>query len=123
VAYVGWGENADPEHTIGGIFAPNAAPNMQIGLGEDKELNRLVLGQVREIDRNKRVQMLKDVQKYLATKMYALPQPGDFLPFRLYQPWAMNAGYFVSPIVHPVMENISQTELTYRWIDKTKKPA
>jgi hypothetical protein len=35
----------------------------------------------------------------------------------------MNAGYFVSPIVHPVMENISQTELTYRWIDKTKKPA
>lgn len=123
VAYVGWGENGDPEHTVGGIFAPNAAPNMQIGLGEDKELNRLVLGQVREIDRNKRVQMLKDLQKYLATKMYALPQPGDFLPFRLYQPWAMNAGYFVSPIVHPVMENISQTELTYRWIDKTKKPA
>jgi len=46
-----------------------------------------------------------------------------FLPFKLLQPWAGNAGYFVSPIVHPVMENISQTELTYRWIDKTKKPA
>ncbi|HLF78866.1 MAG TPA: ABC transporter substrate-binding protein [Dehalococcoidia bacterium] len=123
MAYVGWGENGDPEHTIGGIFAPNAAPNWQIGLGEDKELNRLVLGQVREIDRAKRVQMLKDVQKYLATKMYAFPTPGDYLPFRLYQPWVGNIGYFVSPIVHPVQENISQTELTYRWIDKSKKPA
>src|SRR5439155_14750219 len=81
IGYVGWGENADPEHTIGGIFAPNAAPNWQIGLGEDKRLNDLVLGQVREIDHNKRVELLKDCQRYIASKMFAIPVPGDFLQF------------------------------------------
>jgi ABC-type transport system substrate-binding protein len=123
VAYVGWGENADPDHTIGGIFAPNAAPNWQIGLGPDARLTELVIGQARAIDRNKRVELLKEVQKYLATKMSCIPGPSDFLTFRLYQPWIGNWDAFVPFIVDPAQANTSQLDLTYRWFDKTKRPA
>jgi peptide/nickel transport system substrate-binding protein len=123
MAYVGWGENADPDHTIGGIFAPNAAPNWQIGLGEDKHLTDLVMGQARATDRNKRVDLLKEVQRYLASKMYAIPGPGDFLTFRLSQPWISNFDYFVPFIVDPANANTSQLDFTYRWIDKSKRPA
>jgi peptide/nickel transport system substrate-binding protein len=121
VGYVGWGNNADPDHTIGGIFSPNAAPNWQIGLGEDKKLTDLVVAQSRATDRAKRVGILKDTQKYLAEKMYAIPGPGEFLTFQLYQPWIGNYNYFVPFIVDPANANTSQLDLTYRWIDKTKK--
>jgi ABC-type transport system substrate-binding protein len=123
VAYVGWGENADPDHTIGGIFAPNAAPNWQIGLGEDKHLTDLVLGQARALDRGKRVDILKETQKYLAANMFCIPAPGDFLTFQLSQPWIGNFGYFVPFIVDPANANTSQLNFTYRWIDKSKRPA
>jgi ABC-type transport system substrate-binding protein len=123
IAYVGWGENADPEHTIGGLFSPGAAPNLQIGLGPDPKLNELVLGQARAIDRNKRVELLKEVQKYLAAKMFAIPLPGDYLPFRISQPWIGNFGYFVPPIVDPAQANTSNLDLTYRWFDKSKRPS
>jgi ABC-type transport system substrate-binding protein len=123
IAYVGWGENADPEHTIGGLFGASAAPNMQIGLGNDPKLNDLVVGQARALDRNKRVELLKEVQRYLATKLYNIPLPGDYLSFRMSQPWLMNFGYFVPPIVDPAQANVSNLDLTYRWIDKSKRPA
>ncbi len=123
IGYVGWGNNADPDHTIGGIFAPNAAPNWQIGLGEDKKLTELVLAQARATDRAKRADILKDTQKYLASNMYCMPAPGDFLTYNLYQPWIQNFDYLVPSIVDPADANTSNLNFTYRWFDKTKKPA
>ena len=49
------------------------------------------------------------------------PGIGEWLNFRLYQPWVGNFDSFVPFIIHPAQENTSQLDLTYRWFDKSKK--
>ncbi len=118
--FVGWGNNADPDHTLYGIFAPSSAPNWQIGLGDDPKLTEMVTKQ-RQVVGEDRAESLKDLQRYLCENMFCIPQPGQWLLFTLHQPWTMNFDYHISPIVDPAFANISQTLLTYRWFDKSKK--
>jgi len=79
--------------------------------------------QAREPDRGKRGDILKETQKYLASKMYCIPAPGEFLTFQLYQPWVGNFDYYVPFIVDPANANTSQMDFTYRWVDKSKRPS
>jgi ABC-type transport system substrate-binding protein len=64
-----------------------------------------------ELDPNKRIQIIKEFQRYSAEKMYVVPVTGGADTFSLAQPWFGNFGTFRT--------RGSDLEHTY-WIDKSK---
>lgn len=90
----------------------------QVGLGKDGDpkVDSMIDAQRRELDADKRVGIIKDLQKYLATKMYTVPWPGQASTFTLYWPWISNRGtqrsYFA--------ETSPQEVLQSWWFDKSK---
>jgi hypothetical protein len=90
---------------------------MGIG-GEDKKMTDFVERQRRELDAKKRIEILKEWQKYDGQQMYYIPNtPAAWKPFYVAQPWLGNWGY-----PQPWVEAIVQqgVYLDY-WIDDTKK--
>ena len=83
----------------------------------DPKMDQLVDSQRREFDRNKRVELIKDYQRYAATMMYGSPVSGQALGFGLGWPWIGNGGVYNSW----ALDTAAQEATTYLWYDKSKK--
>ena len=57
-----------------------------------------------------------DLQKYLASKMYTVPWPGQGSAFTLYWPWVSNRGTWRSYFAETAPQEVLQTW----WFDKSK---
>jgi ABC-type transport system substrate-binding protein len=60
----------------------------------DAKSDKLIEDQRKELDAKKRVEIIKEWQRYTATQMPIIPFPGQASTFTLYWPWAGNAGVF-----------------------------
>jgi ABC-type transport system substrate-binding protein len=87
--------------------------------GVDQKLDDMVEKQARELDHQKRVGIIQDIQRYMASNMELVPY-GYALPgFALAWPWVGNFGAFVA---WPGT-NVDQTVNIQTWIDQSKLPA
>jgi peptide/nickel transport system substrate-binding protein len=62
------------------------------GSGGDEQSYAMIEAQRRELDPDKRTQIVKDWQKYMATKFAVLPFPGQAQQYSLAWPWVGNYG-------------------------------
>jgi ABC-type transport system substrate-binding protein len=85
----------------------------------DPKLDAIIDRQRRELNREKRIDTLKEFQRYEATQMHSIISPGEGLSFTLAWPWLGNRG------VYSVSEaNSAHQESTiYLWYDASKKKA
>lgn len=86
------------------------------GQGGDARSDGLIEAQLRELDRNKRVELIKEWQRYMATKMLMVPYPGQSPAFSLIWPWVGNAGVFRAYDA----ETAPQETTIHLWFDKSK---
>jgi len=86
------------------------------GVGGDERLFSLIEAQRKELDANKRVQIVQEFQRYIATKMYSLPYPGQARPYTLAWPWIGNLGVFRDYDT----EAAPQESFPTLWFDKAK---
>jgi ABC-type transport system substrate-binding protein len=100
-------------------------PQYQNQKGDFKGI--ILLGQAESpdydwVDRSKRNDILKDFQRYMGTKMYIVPMPGQWKTFTLSQPWVGNFGAFL-PWLGPSLGGAgpSQTSYTYYWSDDSRR--
>ncbi len=84
----------------------------------DAKSDKMIEDQRREMDPQKRMQMIKDWQKYVATTMPTIPFPSTTTgtSFTFYWPWAGNSG------VHRAWDTESQrfSQAEHLWFDKSK---
>ena len=84
----------------------------------DAKMDKMIEDQRRELDPQKRVQMIKDWQKYAATTMPTIPFPNTIsgTTFTFYHPWNGNAG------VHRAWDGESArfSQAEHLWFDKSK---
>jgi hypothetical protein len=76
-------KSGDPQ---AGHLGPDGKP--------DATLDGLYTKQRGETDLNKRSEILKEIQRYHARKMYTLSSAGDSTRFELAQPWFGNWGVY-----------------------------
>lgn len=90
----------------------------QVGFGTqgDPRVDNLIETQRKELDAAKRTTIIKDLEKYLATKMYTVPWPGQTAGFTLYWPWISNRGTHRSYFAETAPQEVLQTW----WFDKSK---
>ena len=121
VAWTGVGNLVEIDQLLFSVFHPSSDGCYYLGLGEDKTLTSLVEKQRGELDAGKRGDIIKDLQRHAASKMYMVPSPGDFKTFYLYQPWLMNFDYQVTWA--PGIGNAQDATSLYtsRWIDASKR--
>jgi ABC-type transport system substrate-binding protein len=86
----------------------------------DAVLDGMIDKQRRELDRNKRVTMLHDIQKYIGLHMKFIVNPGQALGFNLYQPWYGNTGTYV---YYDGGGEIPQDSLVSIWYDEAQRTA
>jgi ABC-type transport system substrate-binding protein len=85
-------------------------------LDGDAEFNRMLLAQMQEFDRNRRIAMIKDIQRYAAKLMPVVPIAGDTAGLQISWPWVGNYGVF-----RPWPEAAGATEVdVHLWYDKAK---
>ncbi|HNM78839.1 MAG TPA: ABC transporter substrate-binding protein [Tepidiformaceae bacterium] len=82
----------------------------------DAKSDSMIEAQRKELDPAKRAQLIKDWQKYAATKMILIPYPGQSPAFSLFWPWIGNAGVFRAWDA----ESGRDTTETKLWFDKSK---
>jgi ABC-type transport system substrate-binding protein len=85
----------------------------------DHEIDRLVKAQRREADNRKRAGIIREFQKYAATKFYTIPFPGHALGYWLSWPWWGNRGVFGGWDTAALPQEAG----IHAWYDKSKKPA
>jgi ABC-type transport system substrate-binding protein len=100
-------KSGDPQ---AGHLAPDGKP--------DPMLDDFYKRQRGETDLNKRAEILKELQRYMAKKMYTLSSAGDSTRFELAQPWLGNWGVYrtYSPDGSPPNETFA-----HLFIDSSKK--
>ena len=120
VAYQPYAEPPDYDFTMFVTHHPSATDFWM--KEEDPKITEFVIRQRQELDADKRAEILKDFQRYAATKMYYIPAPpGDWKPFSLHQPWLMNRGHHVGWISSAIGYLNSQEIDTYLWLDESKR--
>jgi ABC-type transport system substrate-binding protein len=122
LAYQAQADHPDPDWTLFNVFHPSSSDYYMGMMGEDQKVTQLVNAQRRELDRQKRNNLLRDFQRYASTKMYYMPPPGDIRGFSMSQPWISNFNAQVLWLIASfggAME--SQTIYPYLWYDETKK--
>jgi ABC-type transport system substrate-binding protein len=83
-------------------------------------ISDLIVQQRKEFDFDKRVGLVKEIQKKLAVYMPSVPYDGASLGFSLHQPWLMNRGAILdSGIAHAFHYDTAP----HYWFDKTKQKA
>jgi ABC-type transport system substrate-binding protein len=95
------------------------APGAKAGVGQiDQELDRMIAAQMREFDREKRLSMIKDIQRRTAKTQPVVPMGGDTPGFRAPAwPWVMNYGVF-----QEWPEAVGPAEVgIHLWYDQSKR--
>lgn len=87
---------------------PNGQPDM--------ELQRMLERQRVELNNQRRVELIQEIQRYLANKMYFMNEPGSALGYDLAQPWLSNWGVHRSFAGNPEIET-----RIFQWIDESKR--
>ncbi|HLF78876.1 MAG TPA: ABC transporter substrate-binding protein [Dehalococcoidia bacterium] len=83
-------------------------------------ISELIVQQRKEFDYQKRVSLVKEIQKKLAVYMPSVPYDGAALALSLQQPWLMNSGAILdSGIAHA----FNYDTAPHYWYDKTKQKA
>lgn len=85
----------------------------------DAKMDQIIDAQRREFDRNKRADLVKEYQRYAASKMYDTPVSGQALGFGLGWPWIGNSGVYNSWAA----DTGAQETSVYLWYDKSKGKA
>jgi peptide/nickel transport system substrate-binding protein len=80
--------------------------------GEDPKLDEMIEAQIREADVEKRRSIIKDIQRYMTTKMIVVPVNYQAAGFNLNWPWVGNAGAVRGGAVP------SAEVYPYLWFDK-----
>jgi ABC-type transport system substrate-binding protein len=84
----------------------------------EPKLTELVDRQRRELDGKKRIEILKEIQRYGASKFYWMVSPGQALSFTLAWPWLANRGVNVT---YDGGGDNPQESLVGIWYDETQK--
>jgi peptide/nickel transport system substrate-binding protein len=100
------------------LFAIYHSRGSRLHIQPDAEVDRLIEQQRRELDRTKRIQIVHDIQRYLATRMSTVPWGGVITPLTLSWPWLQNIGVYRS-YANSTGTNLQEGLLHY-WIDQTK---
>lgn len=87
-----------------------------LGKEPDAKNEQLIEAQRRELDSKKRIELIKEWQRYQAIKMMMVPWPGQSPGFSLFWPWIGNAGVFRSWDGEGNRESVE----TRIWHDKNK---
>jgi ABC-type transport system substrate-binding protein len=85
----------------------------------DTEMDRLINAQRRETDKRKRAEIIKQFQKYAATKFYTMLAPGHALGYELSWPWYGNRLAFNGWDIHGLPQEVN----VHAWYDKANKQA
>ncbi|MPZ48106.1 MAG: hypothetical protein GEU75_02135 [Dehalococcoidia bacterium] len=120
---VAWGSSGQDYPDIDGVLQAHYVPDKD-RTGEldatgkpDAKLGDLIRQQRVETDTEKRVTILQDIQRYIASKMYRMLDAGDALTFTLANPWIGNYGVYRAP-----SGGSEWTEsYIHWWIDNSKK--
>ncbi len=83
----------------------------------DARMDEILEKERREFDFKKRMDLVKEYQRYAASKMYDFPVSGQALGFALNWPWVGNAGVYNAW----AQDAAAQTSTTYLWYDKSKR--
>jgi peptide/nickel transport system substrate-binding protein len=86
------------------------------GKDGDAKSDQMIEAQRRELDYNKRLQLIRDWQKYVATTMPMIPYPGQSTGYGMAWPWLGNYGVNRSWDA----EAGHETNETRLWFDKSK---
>jgi peptide/nickel transport system substrate-binding protein len=108
----------DPDSIFFTLYHPESLRHNWSGEGEgslakDAQLVKMFNDQRSELDRNKRLALIQDIQRYMAEKMYLVPHIGT-TSVHGFQPWlkfARTPGYIRT-------FGIAGDALPYWWIDK-----
>ena len=108
----------DPDGSLFSLFHRNGnAQHVALdGQGGDERMYAMVEAQRKELDRAKRIQLVHEFQRYVATKMYTLPYPGQSRPYSLAWPWIGNRGVFREYDTEAAPAEMYPT----LWFDKSK---
>lgn len=107
----------DPGEFLFGTYHPDGTRS-KLRPGQDPELQQRIETIRREIDANKRASLIKDAQKYMAVKMWAIPwPPGVTGTYALSWPWLQNYNVFK---VDTSWGSPTET-LVNLWIDPSKQ--
>ncbi len=87
-----------------------------MGQDGDAQSDALIEKQNQELDNDKRVGILKDWQRYMATQMDIIPFPGYAPPFVLVWPWIGNYGWYRNYGSYTEPQDI----YPFWWFDKSK---
>ena len=120
---VAWGSSGQDYPDIDGVLQAHYVPDKD-RTGEldasgkpDAHLGELIRQQRVEIDAQKRISILQDIQRYVASKMYRLLDAGDALTFNLANPWIGNYGVYRAPSGGSEWSE----SYIYWWMDNAKK--
>jgi hypothetical protein len=80
----------------------------------------MIRKQAEELDREKRIDLIQELQKYMALEMKVVPHDYSIPSFELAWPWVKNFGTFVG---WPGGTNATQQIYVHNWIDKSLLPA
>ncbi|MGI8552184.1 MAG: ABC transporter substrate-binding protein [Dehalococcoidia bacterium] len=87
------------------------------GKNGDPKSESLIEAQRKELDANKRAEIVKEWQRYVATTMPLVPFPGQANTFTMYWPWVRNWGVFRA---FAGLEGTPQESYPHLWFDKSK---
>jgi ABC-type transport system substrate-binding protein len=120
---IAWGSSGQDYPDIDGVLQAHYVPDKD-RTGEldasgkpDAKLAEMIRQQRVEVDQQKRITMIQDLQRYLASKMYRLLDAGDALTFSLANPWIGNYGVYRAPTGGSEWSE----SYIYWWIDNSKK--
>jgi peptide/nickel transport system substrate-binding protein len=85
----GAGSANDPEHVLFNLYYSKGRQ----AVWEDPKMDEIILRQRREFDSQKRAEIIKEWQKYIATQFYVLPRRHTFATWTFWQPWVHNFNY------------------------------
>jgi ABC-type transport system substrate-binding protein len=105
----------------GWLFGAGKFGTTKSWVGEpDPVLDDLVVRQRKELDAQKRVALLQEIQRYAGLHLKWLANPGQSLGFTLFWPWTANKGTYV---YFDGGGDIPQENLVSLWYDESQKQA
>jgi peptide/nickel transport system substrate-binding protein len=85
----GAGSANDPEHVLFNLYYSKGRQ----ACWSDPKMDEIILRQRREFDAQKRGEIIKEWQKYIAKEFYVLPRRHTFASWTFWHPWVHNFNY------------------------------
>jgi hypothetical protein len=122
VAFAGVAPFPEPDLLFGEWYMPGGTYyKFDPDYPNDAVWESLMQAQRLEIDAEKRLELLRQIQRHHAAKMYTIHRPGFALGYALKQPWLANAGAFISRSASTFAGNASaSTSGMHWWLDRSK---